>query len=104
MIQSHNQKQRSTGTIVTCTIAATVWAFLSSDPGSTSWIIAGLIVTYLLFGYFYLMIYLDDVILAALTMAEVEHRPVRQIDNADHRANHTVDHTANQSRRGGSGL
>lgn len=104
MIQSSNQKERSTGTIVTCTIAATVWAFLSSSPGSTSWIIAGLVVTYLLLGYFYLMIYLDDLILAAIRMAEVEQPAVRQIDNADHSAVPSPNHSANQARRGGEGL
>lgn len=46
------------GTVFSCVIGAGVWVFVSSNPSPTAWIIATLLLTYLVLGYCLLELYL----------------------------------------------
>lgn len=44
-------KERELGTMITCVIGAGLWWFLSSQPSSTSLMLAAFVLVYLLLGY-----------------------------------------------------
>jgi hypothetical protein len=46
------------GTLFSCFVGAGVWSFLASDPSPTAWIIASLLMAYLVLGYCLLELYL----------------------------------------------
>jgi hypothetical protein len=87
MAQSNNDsetgKQQEFGTVLSCILGICVWVFISSDPSPTAWILALLLLTYLILGYCLLMIHLSELEQGAPVPVRAHQPPPLQLDITD---------------------